>query len=454
MERHAEPDNARGMARGRRLEAALADAFPDAAGLARSEVELFRAPGRINLMGAHTDYNDGLVLDSAISLETWIAVRWRSDGLVRVASLPTRERAEFRIDEIEGLRVGRAVATGEAPRAGLALRPRWSDHVAGMAWSLHEAALPVRGFDGVFDSTIPPGAGLGWTAALELVSGLALLARERLVSAPMLAALAQRAELDFLGVNGGLVDSFAAAAGRPGRAMLLDCRSLESRFVTMPAGVTVVVCDTGEPSDSTAVGELGAEYRSAPAPAKPHSAPAATAAALGGVAASHEAVFLERRAECGRAVALVAQEIPSVASLRDLDMDTLRKNRQFLSETVARRAEHVVKENDRVVAAAAALGSGDLDELGRLFAASHESLRNLYEVSSPALDAMVEIARSVPGVVAARMTGPGFGGCTVNLVHDAAVPDFERVVAAEYPRRTGLTPHVYPVSIVAGAGPV
>jgi len=106
------------------------------------------------------------------------------------------------------------------------------------------------------------------------------------------------------------------------------------------------------------------------------------------------------------------------------------------------------------VAAAAALGSGDLDELGRLFAASHESLRNLYEVSSPALDAMVEIARSVPGVVAARMTGPGFGGCTVNLVHDAAVPDFERVVAAEYPRRTGLTPHVYPVSIVAGAGPV
>jgi galactokinase len=290
-----------------------------------------------------------------------------------------------------------------------------------MAWSLHEAALPVPGFDGVFDSTIPPGAGLGWAAALELVSGLTLLARERLVSAPMLAALAQRAERDFLGVSGGIVDSFAAAAGRAGRAMLLDCRSLESRYVTMPAGVTVVVCDT--------CGDLGA------------TAPA-------------EAVFLERRAECGRAVALLAQEIPSVASLRDLDTDTLRKNRHLLSEAVARRAEHVVAENERVVAAAAALGSGDLDEVGRLFAASHESLRTLYEVSSPALDAMVEIARSVPGVVAARMTGPGFGGCTVNLVRDAAVPALERAVAAEYPRRTGLTPRVYSVSTVAGAGPV
>jgi galactokinase len=126
----------------------------------------------------------------------------------------------------------------------------------------------------------------------------------------------------------------------------------------------------------------------------------------------------------------------------------------LLSETVARRAEHVVAENERVVAAAAALGSGDLDELGRLFAASHESLRTLYEVSSPALDAMVEIARSVPGVVAARVTGPGFGGCTVNLVRDAAVPALERAVAAEYPRRTGLTPRVYSVATVAGAGPV
>jgi galactokinase len=421
MERHAELNKGRDEDRGRRLEGALADTFPDATESARSEVEFFRAPGRINLMGAHTDYNDGLVLDSAIDVDTWIAVRWRSDGLVRIASLQSPDRAEFRIDELEALRSAGTPPAREAPLGGRAQRPSWSDHVAAMAWSLHEAALPVRGFDGVFDSTIPPGAGLGWAAALELVSGLTLLARERLVSAPMLAALAQRAERDFLGVSGGIVDTFAAAAGRAGRAMLLDCRSLESRYVTMPAGVTVVVCDTGADQGATV--------------------PA-------------EAVFLERRAECGRAVALLAQEVPSVASLRDLDTETLRKNRHLLSEAVARRAEHVVAENERVVAAAAALGSGDLDELGRLFAASHESLRTLYEVSSPALDAMVEVARSVPGVVAARMTGPGFGGCTVNLVRDAAVPALERAVAAEYPRRTGLTPRVYSVSTVAGAGPV
>ncbi len=152
-------------------------------------------------------------------------------------------------------------------------------------------------------------------------------------------------------------------------------------------------------------------------------------------------------------MALLAEEMPSVASLRDMDSATLRRHRRLLSETVARRAEHVVAENERVGAAAAALGAGDLAEIGRLFAASHESLRHLFEVSSPALDAMVEIALAVPGVVAARMTGTGFGGCTVNLVRDAAVPALQRAVANEYPRRTGLTGRVYPVAVVSGAGP-
>jgi len=433
MDRHAELHEGRETARGRRLERALAETFPDAADAARSEVEFVRAPGRVNLIGDHTDYNDGLVLHAAIGLDTWIAVRRRRDGLVRIASLQSPERAEFWIDELEAWGAGGAPPAIGVPRAGRSPRPGWSDHVAGMAWSLNEAALPVHGFDGVVDSSIPRGAGLGWVAALELAAALALLAGERLVAAPVLAALAQRAERDFLGANGGIVDPFAGAAGRSGRAILLDCRSLESRYVAMPAGVIVVVCDTGSPPDAANTGEPGA------------TAPAG---------APNEAVFLERRAECGRAVALLAQEIPSVASLRDLDTATLRRNRHLLSETVARRAEHVVAENERVVAAAAALGSGDLDELGRLFAASHESLRTLYEVSSPALDAMVEIARSVPGVVAARMTGLGFGGCTVNLVRDAAVAGLERAVATEYPGRTGLTPRVYSVATVDGAGPV
>jgi galactokinase len=432
MERPLDRRDGRDSARGPRLEAALADAFPDATDAARPEIEFVRAPGWVNLIGDHTDYSDGLVLPAAIELDTWIAVRRRRDGLVRIASLQSGERAEFWIDELEA--GGAGAGAGARPGAGAPRAPTpsaaWSDHVAGMAWSLREATLPIRGFDGVVDSTVPRGAGLGAMAALELASALALLADGQLVAAPVLAALAQRAERDFLGIDGGIVDQFASAAGRAGRAILLDCRSLDSRYVAFPAGVRVVVCDTGTPAVTRTPPDAGA----LPGP--------------------NDAALRERRAECGRAVTLLAEKMPTIASLRDLDLATLRKNRHLLSETVARRAEHVVAENARVGEAAAALGGGDLDELGRLFAASHESLRTLYEVSSPALDAMVEIARAVPGVVAARMTGAGFGGCTVNLVRDSAVPALERAVATEYPRRTGLTPRVYSVAIADGAGPV
>jgi galactokinase len=430
MDRYSDRHAGSEPARGRRLEGAVADAFPDATEAERSEIEFVRAPGRVNLIGDHTDHNDGLVLPAAIELDTWIAVRRRRDGLVRIASLQSRERASFWIDELVAGVADVDGAVVSAPRAS------WSGYVAAMAWSLREAALSVRGFDGVVDSTIPRGAGLAPAAALELASALALLAGARPVAAPTLAALAQRAERDFLGVDGGIVDQFASAAGRAGRAILLDCRSMESQYVALPPGVSVVVCDTGSPTNRGAPGELGA-------PPNP-----------GAQGVGHESVFRERRAECGRAVALLAEDIPSVASLRDLDTATLRRNRHLLSETIARRAEHVVAENERVVATVAALDAGDLDELGRLFAASHESLRTLYEVSSPALDAMVEIARAVPGVVAARMTGAGLGGCTVNLVRDEAVPALERAVAAEYPRRTGLTPRTYPVATVDGAGSV
>ena len=205
-------------------------------------IDTYFAPGRVNLIGDHTDYNDGLVLPAAIELDTWIAVRPRRDGLVRIASLQSSERAEFWIDELVA-----GVAGAGAGLRPMARRAAWSDYVAGMSWSLREAALPVSGFDGVVDSAIPGAAGLGTVAALELASAVALLAGQRLVAAPSLAALAQRAERDFLGLDGGIVDQFASAAGRADRAILLDCRSLESRYVVLPAGVKVVVCDTGSP---------------------------------------------------------------------------------------------------------------------------------------------------------------------------------------------------------------
>ncbi len=395
-----------------RLIDALETEFP--AGPDSARVEMARAPGRVNLIGDHTDYNEGFVLPVAIELDTWIAFRRRQDGHVRVASRQSHETGSFWIDQLD-LADGNGSGSGSGSGSG---GPRWTDYVAGTAWSLREAALPVRGFDGVVDSSLPLGAGLSSSAALELVSALALLGGGHVLAAPALAALAQRAERDYVGVDCGIMDHFASAAGREGRALLLDCRSLETRHVALPWGLRVVVCDTGSPRD----------WRNS---------------------TQHD-----RRVECGRVVALLSEKMPGLCSLRDLDMATLRRHRGLLPDAAARRAEHVVAENGRVLATAGALEAGDLDQLGRLFAESHASLRDLYEVSAPPLDTMVEVARAVPGVVASRMTGAGFGGCTVNLVLADAVPALQAAVSREYDRRTGLRGRVCAVAVVDGAGPL
>jgi galactokinase len=379
-----------------------------------ARVEIVRAPGRVNLIGDGTDYNDGFVLPVAVELETWIAFRRRHDGLVRVASRQSREAGSFWIDSL----VPGAGAASAPPSAAGRPPGGWSGYVAGAAWSLREAALPIRGFDGIVDTTIPIGAGFSSSAALEVASALALLGGERILAAPALAALAQRAERDYVGVDCGIVDQFASAAGREGRALLLDCRSLDAQCVALPFGVSVVVCDTGERREPQASGRD------------------------------------VRRAECARAVALLSERISGLCSLRDLDAASLRRHRALLPENIARRAEHVVSENARVMATTAAMEAGDLSELGRLFDESHASLRERYEVGSPALDVMVEVARAIPGVVAARLTGSGSGGCTVNLVLADAVPALQAAVSREYDRRTGLRGRVYPVAIVDGAGPL
>ena len=416
---------------------------------ASARVEIVRAPGRVNLIGDHTESNDGYVLPAAIELDTWIAFRRRQDGYVRIKSRHRNEAGSFWIDALEPAHVpgGGTIDSGEekrgvagdsaetsgsaragatsaaaisAPPAAVAAPPatQWSDYVAGVAWSLREAALPIRGLDGVVDTTIPIGSGMASSAALELAAATALLDGGRGPSTAALAALAHRAERDYVGVDGGISDQFASAAGREGKALFLDCRSLETRYVSLPFGVRVVVCDTGTRRD----------LRS----------PASNV----------------RRAECARAVALLSERMPGLCSLRDLDAASLRRYASILPEHVARRAEHIVGENARVVATAAAMESGDLDELGRLFGESHASLRDRFDVSSPALDAMVEVASAIPGVVAARMTGVGFGGCTVNLVLADAVPALQAAVSREYDRRTGLRGRAYPVAIVDGAGPL
>ena len=383
-----------------RLRAALLDR--EGPGADPAGILLSRAPGRVNLIGEHTDYNDGLVLPAAIDFEIWIAFRPIGEPVVELTSLSLGETR-------------RVAFTDLAPRSGSG-GGGWIEYVAGMAWSLREAGYPVRGFRGILDSNLPIGAGLSSSAALECASAYAL--RDPALPAlpiPQLARLAQRAENAYVGVNCGIMDQFSSAAGGTDRAILLDCRSLAWELVPLPE-LALVVCNTGSPHRLET-----SQYNT-------------------------------RRAECEEGVAIIAAGKPSVRSLRDVDEATLEAFAPRMPENVARRCRHVVGEIERVRETVAALEANDLDALGRLFAASHASLRDLYEVSSPELDAMVEIAAGVEGVVASRMTGAGFGGCTVNLVRAGAVEALRAAVLAAYPGRTGLTPEVYVARAVEGAG--
>ena len=363
------------------------------------EVRLVRAPGRVNLIGEHTDYNLGHVMPTAISLDTWIASLPLAEPVVRLTSLENGETREFALHD-------------PGPRRG-----EWIDYVAGVAWALSELNVPLRGLAGVIDSTIPLGSGLSSSAALELAAAWTL---SRDLPPPLeplqLALAAQRAENVYVGVQCGLMDQFSAVFGRAGEALLLDCRSLEHRSVVLPAGHVLVALDTRSPHRLDA-----SEYNS-------------------------------RRAQCEAAVAALAEARPGLRSLRDVDEVGLQLLATLVDEETLRRCIHVVRENERVLAALASLEAGDLANLGLLFAHSHASLRDLYEVSSPELDALVEIASAVPGVVAARMTGAGFGGCTVNLVRADAVDELERAVASEYPARTGRQAGFHVVQSAAGVG--
>ncbi|HYH93492.1 MAG TPA: galactokinase [Candidatus Saccharimonadales bacterium] len=381
------------------IDAVLASA-PDIR-VARDDVRIVRAPGRVNLIGEHTDYNLGLVLPAAIDLEIRIAYVSTEDGSVMLTRLDDGETDGFEI-------------AADRPRAGT-----WLDYVAGTAWALREADLPARGLRGVIDSNLPANAGLSSSAAIELAAAWAMLDDAAPGVDPMqLARVCQRAENGYVGVMSGLMDQFAGACGVADAALLLDCRSLDWRPVPLPEGLALVVCHTGS---------------------RRH---------LDGSA------FNERRAQCEAAVEALALDDPSIQSLRDVTPAHLAAAGGRLDAVARRRAEHVIAENERVTATVTALEADDRATIGELFGASHESLRDLYEVSSPELDAMVEIARAVPGVVGARMTGAGFGGCTVNLVEADAVGPLRDAVERDYPAWTGLEPRVLPVRASMGAGRV
>jgi galactokinase len=353
-----------------------------------------RAPGRVNLIGEHTDYNDGFVLPLAIDRAVWIALRSRSDRRVVVHSIDFHESGEFSLDALAHDGNG------------------WIEYLKGTAWSLQEAGFRFSGWEGVLAGDVPLGAGLSSSAALEMATARAFAAVGDLHWEPAaMAKLGQRAENRWVGVNCGIMDQLISAAGMADHALLIDCRSLDTRPVPFPPGVATVVLDT-----STRRGLVDSAYN-------------------------------ERRAQCEA----TAKHF-GVPALRDVSLEQFKQSADGLDDVTRRRALHVITENDRTLRAAEAMQRGDAQELGRLMNESHRSLRDDFEVSSDALNAMVECARLHAACYGARMTGAGFGGCAIALVRSEAAADFVRGTAAAYERRTGLVPAVYVCRAADGAG--
>ena len=357
-----------------------------------AEPRLFRAPGRVNLIGEHTDYNDGFVLPMAIESETVVAAAPRADPRVRARSLNTEEEVAFDLDH-----------------PGPVRRGSWIDYVEGVAQALIRRGIPLRGVDLLISSNVPAGAGLSSSAALEISTGLALATLAGAEIDPVMLALAgQEAEHTYVGANVGIMDQFVVALGRAGHALLIDCRTLAATPVPLDtAGAAIVICDSNIKHELAS-----SEYN-------------------------------RRRAECEEGVALLRQFLPGIRALRDVSVADFERHAAALPEVIRRRCLHVVTENARTLAAAAALERGDLAGMGRLMGESHRSLRDDYEVSCAELDLLVEIAGQVGGCLGARMTGGGFGGSTVNLVRRDALAEFQAAILREYPRVTNISPFVY-----------
>jgi len=354
---------------------------------------VFSAPGRVNLIGEHTDYNEGFVLPIAIERRTYVAAAVNGTSRVRVRSLTWGETREFDL---------------RAP--GPPRRGSWVDYVEGTAQALFSRGFSVVGADLLIDSNLPAGAGLSASAALELSVGLALARLGGAVEPDrvQLALAGQAAEHQYVGTLCGIMDQYIAALGRVGSALLIDCRSLETETVPLDLGeACVLICDTRVKHQLSTSG------------------------------------YNARRAQCNSACQLLREVQPQIRSLRDVTLADFEKLSALLPDVERRRCRHVVTENARTLAAAKALAAGDLPRVGQLMKASHASLRDDYEVSCVELDVAVEAASAEPGVHGARMTGGGFGGCTVALVEQGAVERVSRAVRAAFAERGWSEPELF-----------
>jgi galactokinase len=379
------------------------------------------APGRVNLIGEHTDYNEGYVFPVAIDKYIHIAVRKRSDRRFVLHALDVNESAELNLDAL------RPIPSNA---------PTWSYYLIGVASLLQESGDEITGMDAVITGDVPIGAGLSSSAALSVSAALAFLSNSKPASSlnnegeeahkKKLAALCQRVEHEFVGVNCGIMDQTISLLGRADHGLFLDCRSLEYEHVPLNLGAhCIAICNTKVKRELAA-----SEYN-------------------------------KRRAECEKGVDILSQSIPGISSLRDITLTDYEKYEGKLPALTQKRCRYVIEENTRVLDAVAVLKTRHLQtaektdesliQFGRLMNASHNGLRDDYEVSCSELDLLTDIARSITGVIGSRMTGAGFGGCTVNIVHRDVLETFQTLVTTEYHKQTGIEPEIYLCNVSDGA---
>jgi galactokinase len=363
--------------------------------------QVFSAPGRVNLIGEHTDYNEGFVLPMAIERRTFVASALNGTSMVRVKSLTLEQAFEFDLE-----------------RPGPKRRGSWLDYVEGTARALMDRGIPVVGCDLLLDSNVPHGAGVSASAALELAVGIALsvLGGTREPDRVKLALAGQAAEHHYVGTMCGIMDQYIASLGQADSALLIDCRTLETKSVPINLnGVSVLVCDTRVKHELSS-----SEYNL-------------------------------RRAECLRGANILAKSLPGVRTLRDVTVADFARLATQLPGVVRSRCRHVVTENARTLAAVDALNAGDLAVMGKLMAESHTSLRDDYQVSCEELDVAVDLASATPGVYGSRMTGGGFGGCTVSLVDNEAIDAVGRAVKEAFAARGWKEPELFATKACEGA---
>lgn len=353
------------------------------------------------MLGEHTDYNDGFVMPCAIGFSTRVAISPRRDRKLVIRSEEFSEQLEFDVDTL--------------PSQGKGV---WSDYVLGVAVMLKEVGHSTSGANLLVRGEVPIGAGLSSSAAIEVASALALMSLNGArLPLPEVAKLCQRAENVFIGARVGIMDQFVSCLGRAGHALLLDCRSLEFKLIPIPENVRLVICNTMVKHDHAS----GAYNR--------------------------------RREECDEGVKILNRWYPAARALRDISLDQLQEHTGDIPPVVYKRCLHVVTENQRVLEGAKYLTDGDITRFGGLMRESHRSLRDLFEVSCRELDIMVEIGESLEGYRGGRMTGGGFGGCTINLVRVADASGFARQISERYQAATGIKPDVYVCSAANGASP-